>query len=263
MMRVLGMCLGHATRCRRGASGALLGFALVVAAALALCCIAAPTAWADEAPSSSSAASANEDAASNAGEADADSGKANDEKQAQSAASKKSGEEAVVIDGESNTVDPTQRADNSFIYDTTVESLFGQASLYEGKVVQVTGEAIGDIVAENPLGGKYCWVTLTSTDAGNSATISVLLSHDQAGQIDHLGRYGVVGTTLQVRGIYHQACSEHEGIPDIHATASSVLVRGAEHPDKFELEGFVPGLITVLIGLVLMGAYYIVRERAR
>ena len=170
---------------------------------------------------------------------------------------------AVELEGESNTVDPTQRADNSFIYDTTIESLFSQASLYEGQTVQVVGEAIGDIVIEGVLSGKYCWVTLTSTDADNKATISVLLSADQAKQVDHLGRYGVTGTTLQVRGTYHQTCSEHEGIPDIHATNSSVVARGSEHPDMFELESFLPGLVAVVIGLALMGAYYFVRERSR
>ena len=170
---------------------------------------------------------------------------------------------AVELEGESNTVDPTQRADNSFIYDTTVESLFSQASLYEGQTVQVVGEVIGDIVSEGMLNGKYCWITLTATEADNKATISVLISVDQAKQIDHLGRYGVTGTTLQVRGTYHQTCSEHEGIPDIHATNSSVVARGSEHPDMLELESFLPGMVALAIGLVLMGAYYFVRERSR
>lgn len=172
-------------------------------------------------------------------------------------------EKPVEVEGETNLVDPTQRADNSFIYDTTVDSLFSQPSLYEGKIVQVSGEAIGDIVVEKAVRNKNCWVTLTSTDAGNPATISVLMSKEQAAQIDHLGRYGVVGTTLQVRGIYHQACEEHEGIPDIHATNTAVIARGSEHPDRFELDDFIPGIVTVCIGLVLMGVYYFIRERTR
>lgn len=170
---------------------------------------------------------------------------------------------AVDLQGESNTVDPTQRADNSFIYDTTIESLFSQSSLYEGQTVQVVGEVIGDIVNEGVVNSKYCWITLTATEADNKATISVLLSTDQAAQIDHLGRYGVTGTTLQVRGTYHQTCSEHEGIPDVHATNSSVMARGSEHPDLLELEDFLPGMVALAIGLLMMGAYYFVRERSR
>lgn len=172
-------------------------------------------------------------------------------------------ENAVNVDGEDNRVDPTQRADNSFIYDTTIDSLFSQPSLYDGKIVQVSGEAIGDIVVEDPLRRKNCWVTLTSIDAANPATISVFMSREQASQIDHLGRYGVTGSILQIRGIYHQACAEHEGTPDVHATNTAVISRGSEHPDMFEIEDFIPGAIAVLTGLLLMGVYYFVRERSR
>ena len=173
------------------------------------------------------------------------------------------GESAVTVDGEANRVDPTQRADNSFIYDTTIDSLFSQPSLYESKIVQVSGEAIGDIVTEDPLRRKNCWVTLTSIDAANPATISVLMSREQAAQIDHLGRYGVTGSILQIRGIYHQACAEHEGTPDVHASNTAVISRGSEHPDMFEIEDFIPGAIAVFIGLILMGVYYFIRERSR
>lgn len=174
-----------------------------------------------------------------------------------------SSESAIEVDGEANRVDPTQRADNSFIYDTTIDSLFSQPSLYEGKIVQVSGEAIGDIVVEDPLHRKNCWVTLTSVDAENPATISVFMSQEQAAQIDHLGRYGVTGSTLQVRGIYHQACGEHEGTPDIHATTTTVVSRGSEHPDLLEIGDFIPGVIALFTGLVLMGVYYFIRERSR
>jgi len=172
-------------------------------------------------------------------------------------------ENAVNVDGEENRVDPTQRADNSFIYDTTIDSLFSQPSLYEGKIVQVSGEAIGDIVVEDPLHRNNCWVTLTSIDAANPATISVFMSHEQAAQIDHLGRYGVTGSTLQIRGIYHQACAEHEGTPDVHATNTAVVSRGSEHPDMFEIQDFIPGVVAVFVGLLLMGVYYFIRERSR
>ncbi len=165
-------------------------------------------------------------------------------------------------DDKGNLVDPTQRADNSFIYDTTIESLFEQASLYNERTVQIVGEVIGDRIETND-GTGNCWVMLTSMDEGNASSISVMLSSEQAGQIDRFGRYGVTGTTLQVRGIYHQACSEHDGLPDIHATNSSVLAKGVDHPDLLELGDFIPGIVAVVIGLILMGAFYLARERMR
>ena len=164
--------------------------------------------------------------------------------------------------GEGNIVDPTQRADNSFIYDTTIESLFEQASLYDNRTVQVVGEVVGDRIQVND-GTGNCWVMLTSMDEDNASSISVLLSAEQVNQIDRYGRYGVTGTTLQVRGEYHQACDVHDGLPDVHATNSSVLARGAEHPDEFVLGDFAPGFAAVLIGLALMVVFYIARERMR
>ena len=254
-------------------------FTLVVCAMLAIS-LGGGVAYADETSSGADAPASSEDSAASAdsASASADSAAASAGSSSSSAQSPQdsggeSGEASaavpiteeapVEVDGEQNRIDPTQRADNSFIYDTTVDSLFSQSSLYEGKIVQVAGEVIGDIVVESPVDSKNCWITLTATDAGNPATISVLLSNEQATQIDHLGRYGVTGTTLQVRGVYHQACSEHEGLPDVHATESSVLARGSEHPDKFVLEDFAPGIVALALGLVLMWVYYFVRERMR
>ena len=169
---------------------------------------------------------------------------------------------AVAEESDGNIVDPTQRADNSFIYDTTIESLFDQASLYDNRTVQIGGEVVGDRIEAND-GTGNCWVMLTSLNVDNASSISVLLSAEQANQIDHYGRYGVVGTTLQVRGTYHQACDEHEGLPDVHATNSSVLSRGSDHPDSLVIADFIPGLIAVVIGLALLAGFYVARERMR
>ena len=167
----------------------------------------------------------------------------------------------ALADDNDNLVDPTQRADNSFIYDTTIESLFNQASLYDDRTVQVVGEVIGDRIAASDDGS--CWITLTVTDAEDKTSISVLMSDEQANQITHYGKYGVQGTVLQVRGTYHQACEEHDGLADIHATNSSVMSRGVEHPDEFKIDEFAPGILAAFLGFVLMGAFYFARERMR
>ena len=166
---------------------------------------------------------------------------------------------AVDEEGE-NLVDPTQRADNSFIYDTTIESLFGQSSLYDNRTVQVVGEVIGDRIVA---GEGQCWITLTAVDEEDKSSISVLMSNDQADQIDRYGKYGVTGTILQVRGTYHQSCDEHEGLPDVHATEASVMSKGVDDFDEFDVGTFVPGIIAVLVGLGLMAAFYYARERMR
>ena len=170
--------------------------------------------------------------------------------------------EAATSINAGNWVDPTQRADNSFIYDTTIDALFDEASLYDERTVQIAGEVIGDHIDDTSTKG-YGWVQLTSTDDADSSSISVYISDEQARQIDHFGRYGVTGTYLQVRGVYHQACEEHDGLADIHATNSAVLEKGSDHPDEFHLGDFLPGIAALVIGFVLMGIFYFLRERLR
>ena len=167
----------------------------------------------------------------------------------------------TTVDGaQENRVDPTQRADNSFIYDTSIGAISEQSNLYDNRTVQVEGEVIGDLINAQP---GYYWIQLSSRDDNDAATISVFISKDQTAQIDRFGRYGVTGTTLQVRGIYHQACDEHEGLSDIHAANSAVVAVGIDHPDEIHLEDFLPGLVTVAIGVILLFVFRFARERLR
>ena len=89
---------------------------------------------------------------------------------------------------------------------------------------------------------------------GSDANISVYMTVEQAEQIDHFGRYGVTGTTLQIRGTFNQACSNHEGLVDIHATNVGVMTRGVEHPDTLNLSNFGFGIFLIIIGAALMAA---------
>lgn len=160
-----------------------------------------------------------------------------------------------------NLVDPTQRADNSFIRDTNIESLAEQGAFFNDREVQVLGEVIGDCIAASDPG--YSWITLTVTDVEDKTSISVLISDEQAAQIDRYGKYGVTGTTLQVNGIFHQACNVHDGLPDIHVSGSSVISRGEDHYDTFNGMDFIPGIVAVAAGFALMAAFYFARERTR
>lgn len=182
---------------------------------------------------------------------------------AASAESESESQNPTSVDGlDANIVDPTQRADNSFIYDTTIEDILSEPSSKEGQTVQFTGEAIGDAVSDAPLDGTV-WVMVASTTEGIEGGISVLMSAEQANQIDHFGRYGVTGTIVQVRGVFHQACPEHEGLLDLHATNVAVVTKGVEHRDTLNPRNLGPGLLAVIIGFALMAGFYFARERLR
>ena len=161
-----------------------------------------------------------------------------------------------------NVVNPQQRPDSSFIYDTPLSALFTADAYFDGQTVQVVGEAIGDAVNAEADGSQK-WITLSAEEQGVTSSVSVYMTDDQASRIDTFGRYGATGTSLQVRGVFHLVCPDHEGITDIHAEVVSVVDQGSTHADGFDPKAFIPGAIVVLVGLAMMGVFYYLRERQR
>ena len=159
-----------------------------------------------------------------------------------------------------NAVNTQQLPDSSFIYDTSIADLSAADAYYDGQTVQVMGEAIGDSIKEG-LDGRHRWITLSSRN--DSATITVYMTSESAAKIDTFGEYGANGTTLQVRGTFHLVCPEHEGLSDLHAEVVSVVEPGERIEDPFDFNKFIPGIVAVAIGLVMMGVFYWLRERQR
>lgn len=161
-----------------------------------------------------------------------------------------------------NLVNPQQRPDSSFIYDTAISTLNNADTYYDNQTVQVVGEATGDIINAE-LDGSYKWINLSTEEQGVTYSIAVYMRESSAARIDTLGGYGKTGTTLQVRGTFHLVCPDHEGVTDIHADVVSVVDSGSHHPDDFSLQAFIPGAIAVIVGFVLMFVFYRLRERQR
>lgn len=160
-----------------------------------------------------------------------------------------------------NLINPQQLPDSSFIYSTSIDDLAGADAYFDGQTVQVVGETIGDKINADTT-GQYCWITLASEDTLNN-TISIYMSHEAAKSIDLYGRYGTTGTILQVQGTYHLACSEHEGLSDIHAEHVNVVEKGKVAKTTFDVNAFIPGAVVVAIGVVMIIVYGALRERQR
>ncbi len=161
-----------------------------------------------------------------------------------------------------NVINTQQIPDSSFLYDTSIADLSNADSSFDGQTVQITGEVVGDNIADEQ-DESMRWITLSSMEDGKSGSISVLMSVDDAKLIDTYGQYGTTGTTVRVKGIFHLACSEHEGLSDVHADTVTIVQKGSIHRDTFDFAQFVPGLVTVGVGLVLLVVFRILRERRR
>ncbi len=170
--------------------------------------------------------------------------------------------QAWALGDDENLVNPQQRPDSSFIYDTPISALNSADTYYDNQTVQIVGEATGDAINVD-LDGSHRWVSISAEEQGVVNSISVYMTETQASRIDEFGRYGTVGTTLQVRGTFHLVCAEHDGVTDIHAEVVSVVDQSSHHPDVFKPMSFVPGIVMVAVGFALMGVFYFLRERQR
>ncbi|WP_080801181.1 hydrolase [Arabiibacter massiliensis] len=159
-----------------------------------------------------------------------------------------------------NAVNTQQLPDSSFIYDTSISDLSSADTYYDNQTVQVVGEAVGDSIRSG-LGNRHRWITLSAE--GDSSTLSVYMTAEQAAKIDAFGKYGTRGTTLQVRGTFHLVCPDHEGLSDLHAEVVTAVAPGEHREDVFDFNDFVPGIAAVAVGLIMLGVFYWLRERQR
>lgn len=173
---------------------------------------------------------------------------------AQTEAVEDSSAQKVVVSGSSNRVNVNQLADSSFLYDTSIAELSAADSFHDDQVVQVLGEAVGEAInAEND--PDHCWVTLQELEDTGNTVISVFMRHDQANSIDLFGRYGVQGSTVQVRGVYHLDCSEHQGLSDIHADEVSIIDKGSMEPEPINTAFAFAGVLFFVASLALFALY--------
>ncbi len=126
--------------------------------------------------------------------------------------------------------------------------LIEQADLLDGTTVVVQGEIVGDIMKR----GDHDWINVL---IGGTA-FGIWISGDQRASITYAGRYGVLGDRVRITGIYHRACREHGGNPDIHALSLEVAAKGHIFPCPipfWKLTAAVGLLIPASVMLILLG----------
>ena len=148
------------------------------------------------------------------------------------------------------------------MYDTDIAELAKADTFNDGQTVQVKGEVVGDAINDED-DNSFRWISLQDDDDLNPATLSVLVDEKQLALIDSFGRYGRQGSMLQVRGSYHLACADHDGLSDIHAEEVQVLSEGKEIDTPINPVVITAAVISVFLGCALLVLYSIRRERMR
>ena len=156
----------------------------------------------------------------------------------------------------------------------TITDLNNATAEMDGMQVVFIGEAIGDIFFAN---SGNVWVTLGECNGyinpnsseeninptQRNVSIGVYMSSEDAAKIANLGRYHVVGTTLEIHGVFNLACSIHEGYSDVHATSVRVIDPGGSVPQKPDYGLLIFGGILLCVGGALIFLFHILRERQR
>lgn len=105
---------------------------------------------------------------------------------------------------------------------------------YDGREVVFKGEVVGEVIKR----GDFAWLNINddpysvkSIPAGGKPTgynsgQSIWIPFDEARKVRFAGSYNFQGDIVEVKGIFHAACPEHNGEMDIHASSLKVLKTG-------------------------------------
>ncbi len=161
-----------------------------------------------------------------------------------------------------NKVNVNQLPDSTFLYDADIAELVKADTFNDDQTVQVKGEVVGDAINDED-DESLTWIALQDDDELNPHTISVLVSKQQAALIDSYGHYGQQGSILQIRGTYHLACADHQGLSDIHAEEAQLISEGRKTDILTNPVILTAAVISVFLGCALLVLYSIRRERMR
>ncbi|MDD5748161.1 MAG: hypothetical protein PHP64_03790 [Actinomycetota bacterium] len=140
-----------------------------------------------------------------------------------------------------------------------IKRIISNMKEYDGKIVTVEGEAIGDKMIR----GSYGWITVNddpysikSLEEGgkfkglSNMGIGVWAPVEELEDITILGGYKNKGDKIRVRGYFHRACHEHGGDTDIHAISIEKIKDG--HPFSKPFEFWKLALSLILFGFALL-----------
>lgn len=160
-----------------------------------------------------------------------------------------------------NRINTSQLPDSSFIYDASIADLETADPYMNEQTVQVVGEVVGDRI-DSEFIGDDCWILLQATDRSYSE-VSVIMPYSMSNVIDRYGSYGNIGTKIQVRGTFHLACKDHEGLSDLHAEHVTLIAPGSSMPSPLNTGNLVWGIALLILGLISILSYNHLRERQR
>jgi hypothetical protein len=136
-----------------------------------------------------------------------------------------------------------------FAQSLSSSELINNAKQYDGKIINYSGEVIGDIMLRR----GAAWVNIND---GENA-LGVWVNSGLVKEINFTGSYKTRGDNVEVVGVFHRACTEHGGDLDIHAqnirkSGSGRVVKERLNSDKLHLSFALLGALLFIWILMLL-----------
>ncbi len=131
-----------------------------------------------------------------------------------------------------------------------IRELYENGEKYNGKVVIVEGEVIGDLMGK----GEERWINVK--DEFEDFVIGVVISKNDAVKIENFGKYRTKGDVIRIFGIYNINCSKHYGDRDIHAFKIDVIKKGEKYAEKVKIKKIFLSFILLVITVFITYLYH-------
>ncbi|MCM8758290.1 MAG: DNA-binding protein [Candidatus Omnitrophica bacterium] len=135
----------------------------------------------------------------------------------------------------------------------TLKALISSPDMFDGKVVIVQGELIGDIFS----GRDGFWVNIL--DSGTA--IGLWVPESEKNKIKFLGRYGIEGDYVKITGIFHKQCVQHAGDMDIHVSCFEIIKRGSYKKEQLPLEKIIFAFSLGIVSLAAIGILHLLSHK--
>lgn len=143
----------------------------------------------------------------------------------------------------------SRNADENVVVETHIAVLTGANQALDNSSVRIEGEVVGEPVNA---GTGLKWVSVND-DSGQG--IAVLMTDEQLRAVESYGSYHQTGTTVEVTGIYHVACPDHQGELDVHATSVELVKTGTRIEHSIDDNMFTAAVVLIIIGFSLIACY--------
>ncbi len=124
----------------------------------------------------------------------------------------------------------------------SINDLINNAKEYDGKLVTIRGEAIGESMNR----GDFTWININDT----TNAIGVWLNKKEASKVTCFGTYDYTGDMVEITAIFHRACREHGGEADLHGNTIRMIEKGQKTK---EMISPIKGICAIVLGVAALG----------